>query len=210
MNIIPTVCASIAATIIIAAFGCSGDKEMIDFGIIFGVIVGLCVYMFVEKMMKEKKEEQKVEIQNDEKRFENGEMTGVEREKYVKRKLKYIDYLYEHNSITFAQREELIKKYTGKSAYLDALGAKKVKALSDKMLVDRAIEQHKKDAETDLMLNTTFGNAIGGISGAMYGATNSLQHSAEKAEELERLRLIAEENLRNVEKEELDRIMNNH
>lgn len=194
VNIIATIVASVVATIVIALL--AGAGGLTDFGIIVGVIVAFVVYYFVDKATKARDEEISKKIKEDNRRFESGEMTGEERKKYVEKQLKMIDSMYRINQLTLAEKEVLVKKYTGKSSWIDHYGVEFTVAASDKLQVDKAIKEQKKDAERDLMINTAFGNAIGGLGGAIVGAANSAKKSAEEAADLEAVQAVVEENYR--------------
>ena len=127
-----------------------------------------------------------------ERRFDNGEMTENERAEFIAKKIKRAEELYFHGDLTLLELEAIKKKYSGHSIFLDYGGLEFTRAYSNKKQVENAITQHKKDAENSLILSAAIGDAIGGTAGAIVGASASIQKSANDAATLEAMKLAAE------------------
>ena len=125
-------------------------------------------------------------------RFERGQMSPEERAKYVARKLRSAEEMYHHGDLSLLELESLRKYYTGKSNMIDYGGAAFTAAASNKDQAERAIAQHQKRAERDLIFQTTAGGAINGTAGAIVGAAASASKSAREAAALEANRAAAE------------------
>ena len=130
MKILQTIGASLAATCVIAIFGSTG--ELSTFGACVGLAVGVFVFVMIDKAMTAGQEEKRKAREEEDRRFENGEMTPAERSAYVKRKLDFAEMAYRHGDLTLWQLEALRKKYTGQSTLLDNFGYEAVIAASDK------------------------------------------------------------------------------
>lgn len=191
MKILQTIAASVSFAIVAVLF-----DSMPTVGICLGFAVGVFVYLAVDKSLASNQAERQKAREDEDKRFDNGEMTPDERASYVKKKLSFIEMAYQHGDLTLLELEALKKKYTGESFYLDNLGMEITAATSNKVQVERAIAQQRKDAERNLIINAAVGNAVGGTAGTIIGAATSAQSAAQEAADLEKLRVAAEQNYR--------------
>ena len=157
--------------------------------ILLGIIVWWVYNWIIWPALEPRRKEEK-------RRFENGEMTADERAKYVEKQLKSVEKLYNHGDLTLFEREVLKKKYTGKSMLIDNGGLEFTAAASNKVQAERAITQHQKKAERDLIFQASVGSAINGTAGAIIGAANSAQKSSGEAAALESQRVTAEQKYR--------------
>jgi hypothetical protein len=191
VKILQTIAASGSATLAIALFYAI-DERLSEFELLIGVAVGIFVYIMIDKLQASAQNEKRIAREEENKRFENGEMTPAERKAYVKRKIDFAEMAYRHGDLTLLQLEALKKKYTGESFYIDNYGLEVTAATSNMDQVDRAIAQHKKDADRNLIINAAVGDAIGGTAGAIVGAAASARKSAQEAADLERQRATAD------------------
>ena len=131
-------------------------------------------------------------MEEEKRRFEKGEMSAEERERYIKRKIRNAEEMYQHGDLSLLELEAIKKQYTGKSNMLDYGGVAFTAAASNKIAAERAITQHQKKAERDLIFQATAGGAINGTAGAIVGAAASASKSAKEAAALEATRAAAE------------------
>ena len=184
----------LAGALVIALFSWSSA----EFALTLGIAAALAVYFTIPKIMKERRLKQDRSRQEQELRFENKQMSPEERAQFVEKKLKIIEEAYKYGDITLFEYEVLQKKYKGESFYVDCYGLAGTAAASKKHDIERAIEKQKKDAERNLIFSATVGEAVGGLSGAIVGAASSIQKSSQEAAALERKRIEAEEEFKQV------------
>jgi hypothetical protein len=155
-------------------------------------IIIIIVYLVYKDVILPKKEKEINEQWEEEKRrFENGEMSAYEREKYIKSKIRHAEQMYNSGQLSFLELQAL-KKSLGCSNTIDDLGFQVTATASNKFQAERAVEQQQKKAERDLIFQTTVGGAINGTTGAIIGATASANESAKEAAALEARRASAE------------------
>lgn len=143
------------------------------------------------QVAEETKEDAKRKREEDERRFESGEMKGAERAAYAKKKLDYAEGAYNRGVITLLV-QLLKKKYTGKSM-IDDFGLDVVAAASRKYQVNQAIEKQQKSATGSMIINAAVGEAIAGTAGAVIGAATSAQKSSQEAAALAAEKAAAEQ-----------------
>lgn len=194
----------------IAALACSlcgGIMFLIMFAITGGtfqsihaviILIPACiVYFKVEKALtnsqNQKENERSKKREEDEKRFESGKMTDKERAAYAAKQIGDAELMYSHGDLTLAELELVRKKYTGKSFMVDNMSLETVFAASRKDEVNRAVEQHNKEAEKNIIYSAAIGNAIGGTAGAIVGAVSSAQKYAQEGAALEAEKAKAEQ-----------------
>lgn len=141
---------------------------------------------------EETKEDAKRKREEDERRFESGEMKGAERAAYAKKKIDYAVGAYNRGAITFLELQLLKKKYTGESM-IDDFGLDVVAAASRKYQVNQAIEKQQKSATGSMIINAAVGEAIAGTAGAVIGAATSAQKSSQEAAALAAEKAAAEQ-----------------
>lgn len=144
------------------------------------------------QVAEETKEDAKRKREEDERRFESGEMKGAERAAYAKKKLDYAEGAYNRGVITLLELQLLKKKYTGKSM-IDDFGLDVVAAASRKYQVNQAIEKQQKSATGSMIINAAVGEAIAGTAGAVIGAATSAQKSSQEAAALAAEKAAAEQ-----------------
>ena len=135
-------------------------------------------------------------LDEEKRRFEKGEMSADERDRYIKRKIRVAEEMYHHGDLSLLELEAIKKQYTGKSNMLDYGGAAFTAAASNKIQAERAIAEHHKKAERALIFHATAGGAINGTAGAIIGAAASANKSAKEAAALEATRAAAENEYR--------------
>lgn len=159
---------------------------LIMLGVLFLTCYNTFYRPFIEPKIQKKLDEEK-------RRFENGEMSAEERKNYVNKQLSQISQMYNSGQLSLLEYEALKKKYTGESFLLDYGGLEYTVAASNKVAAERAVAKQKKKAENDLIFQTSVGSAVNGTAGAIIGAASSARNSAKEAADLEAKRAAAEE-----------------
>ena len=193
-KIIRWVASTLAGVLVFALF----SWGFTEFALTLGIVAAVVVYATIPKIIKDRKLNQGRSKQEQELRFKNNQMTPEERAHFVEKKLKSIEEAYKYGDITLFEYEVLQKKYKGESFYVDSYGLAGTAAASKKHDVERAIEKQKKDAERNLIISATVGEAVGGLSGAIVGAASSIQKSSQEVAALEKKRIEAEEEFKQV------------
>lgn len=190
-TLVSTLFGAILFGILIAIFG-----NVPTIVTLIGLIPCLIVYLKVEKSLNQKQNEQSKKREEDDRRFENGEMTGKERAEYAAKQINTAELMFKHGDLTMAEYELLKKKYTGKSFMVDNMSLNTLYAASRKYEANRAIEQHNKNAQKSIIYSAAIGDAIGGPAGAIVGAVSSAQKSAQEAAALEAEKAKADQTLK--------------
>lgn len=163
-------------------------------GFVFVILYSIIHIAYVEPEAKLNREDAKRKREEDERRFESGEMKGAERAAYAKKKLDYAMGAYHRGAITFLDLQLLQRRYTGQSM-IDDLGLDVVAAASRKYQVNRAIEKQQKSATGHMIINAAVGEAIAGTAGAVIGAATSAEKSSQEAAALAAEKASAEQAL---------------
>lgn len=163
-------------------------------GVVFAILYLIIHIAYVEPEAKLNRENAKRKREEDERRFESGEMKGAERAAYAKKQLDYAMGAYHRGAITFLDLQLLQRRYTGQSM-IDDLGLDVVAAASRKYQVNRAIEKQQKSATGSMIINAAVGEAIAGTAGAVIGAATSAEKSSQEAAALAAEKASAEQAL---------------
>ena len=156
--------------------------------IIFFAVIVILLYFWIDSRLVYK-------LVDDKRRFKSGEMTEPERSKYIAKQLKSAEDYFRLGKLTLFDLEA-VKRYYGQPSMLDSGGIAFTRAASNKLQAEHAIKQHQKKSERDLIFQTTVGDAINGLPGAIIGATESIKKSAKEAAALEASRAVAENEYR--------------
>lgn len=108
------------------------------------------------------------------------EMTPAERAK----NLRFAEQMYRRGGLTFAEYDALKAKYTGKKSFAEQYGMDFTMAVSGKLATDKAVEQHKQEAQKSIITNAAIGNAVGGLAGGIAGAVSAANKASVEAEKL--------------------------